>query len=114
LVEKTYSWGLFAQSFFSFAGKDSAPNVRLVNLQPIFGCQLGEGRSISLGNSALVYDLETSRWSSLMLSANYGQVVSFWGQKWRRNVEARYDFNNDFGNQRWVVSAGITLLLPTL
>ena len=107
-----FNWGLFAQSFFSFAGNDSAPDVRLVNLQPIFGYQLGEGRSLSLGNSALVYDLEKSRWSSLMPSANYGQVVSFWGHKWRPNVEAGYDFNNDFGNQRWVVRAGITLLLP--
>ncbi len=93
---------------------DSAPDVGLVKLQPIFGYQLGEGRSISLGNSALVYDFEKSRWSSLMLSANYGQVASFWGRKWRPNVEAGYDFNNDFGNQRWVLRAGITLLLPTL
>jgi len=110
---KTTNWGLFAQSFFSFAGDAQAPDVRLINLQPILGHQLGEGRSISLGNSALVYDLVKSRWSSLMLSANYGQVVSFWGHKWRPNVEAGYDFNNDYGNQRWVLRAGITLLLPT-
>ncbi len=110
---KVTNWGLFAQSFFSFAGDANAPDVRLVNLQPIFGYQLGEGRSISLGNSALVYDFEKSRWSSLMLSANYGQVVGFWGHKWRPNVEAGYDFNNDFGNQRWVVRAGITLLVPS-
>ena len=106
------NWGLFAQSFLSFAGSDSAPDVRLVNLQPILGYQLGEGRSISLGNSALVYDFEKSRWSSLMTSINYGQVLGFWGHKWRPNVEAGYDFNNDFGNQRWVFRAGITLLLP--
>ena len=109
---KTFTRGLFAQSFFSFAGQDSAPDVRLVNLQPIFSHQLGQGRSISLGNSAVVYDLAKSRWSSLMLSANYGQVVSLWGHKWRPNAEAGYDFNNDVGNQRWVVRAGITLLLP--
>ena len=109
----TLNWGLFAQSFFSFAGSDSAPDVRLVNLQPILGYQLGEGRSISLGNSALVYDFEKSRWTSLMTSINYGQVLGFWGHKWRPNVEAGYDFNNDFGNQRWVFRAGITLLLPS-
>jgi hypothetical protein len=86
--------------------------VRLLNLQPILSLQLGEGRSISLGKSALVYDLDKSRWSSLMTSINYGQVLGFWGQKWRPNVEAGYDFNNDFGNQRWVFRAGITLLLP--
>ena len=110
---KVYNWGLFAQSFFSFAGDRNAPEVRLINLQPILGYQLGEGRSISLGNSALVYDFAKSRWSSLMLSANYGQVVGFWGHKWRPNLEAGYDFNNDFGNQRWVVRAGITLLVPS-
>ena len=109
---KVLNWGLFAQSFFSFAGKDSAADVRLLNLQPIVSYQLGEGRSISLGNSALVYDFDSSRWSSLMTSVNYGQVLGFWGHKWRPNVEAGYDFNNDFGNQRWVFRAGITLLLP--
>jgi hypothetical protein len=109
---KRLNWGLFAQNFFSFAGSDSAPDVRLINLQPILGYQLGEGRSISLGNSALVYDFEKSRWTSLMTSINYGQVLGFWGHKWRPNVEAGYDFNNDFGNPRWVFRAGLTLLLP--
>lgn len=110
---KQYNWGLFTQTFFSFAGKGSAPSVGLMNIQPIYSYQLGEGRSIGLGNSALVYDFEASRWSSLMASVNYGQVVSFAGHKWRPNVEAGYDFNNGFGGQRWVFRAGIVLLLPT-
>jgi hypothetical protein len=109
---KTLNWGVFAQSFFSFAGSDSAPDVQLLNLQPILSYQLGEGRSLSLGNSALVYDFEKSRWTSLLTSMNYGQVIGFWGHKWRPNVEAGYDFNDDAGNQRWVFRAGITLLLP--
>jgi hypothetical protein len=108
-----YNWGLFTQTFFSFAGKGSAPSVGLMNLQPIYSYQLGDGRSVGLGNSALVYDFEASRWSSLMMSVNYGQVVSFAGHKWRPNIEAGYDFNNGFGNQRWVFRAGIVLLLPT-
>jgi hypothetical protein len=109
--DKQYNWGLFAQTFF--AGQDSAPGVGLVNLQPIFSYQPGAGRSLGLGNSALVYDFEKSRWASLMFSVNYGQVVSFWGEKWRPNVEIGYDFKDDFGNQRWVLRAGIVLLLPT-
>jgi hypothetical protein len=109
---RTLNWGLFAQSFFSFAGSDSVPDVRLLNVQPILSYQLGDGRSISLGNSAFIYDFEKSRWTSLMTSINYGQVLGFWGHKWRPNVEAGYDFNSDFGNQRWVLRAGITLLLP--
>jgi hypothetical protein len=60
-----------------------------------------------------VYDFENSRWSSLMVSVNYGQVVGFAGHKWRPNIEAGYDFNNGFGNQRWVLRVGIVLLLPT-
>ncbi len=47
-----------------------------------------------------------------MLGANYGQVVTFWGHKWRPNVEVDYDFKDDLGNQKWVVRAGLTLLLP--
>jgi hypothetical protein len=111
---KQYRWGLFAQTFFSFAGKDSAADVGIINIQPIFSYQLGGGRSLSLGNSALVYDTEKSRWASLLASVNFGQVVSLWGQKWRPNVEVGYDFNNDIGNQKWVARAGVALLVPAL
>ena len=111
---KTYSWGLFTQTFFSFAGKDSAAAVGLVNLQPIFSYQLGGGRSLSLGNSAFVYDTEKSRWASLLVGVNYGQVISFAGQQWRPNFEVNYDFRDLVGNQQWLVRAGITLLVPAL
>ena len=109
---KQYNWGLFAQSFFSFAGKDGAPDVGLINLQPIFSYQLGDGRSLSLGNSAFVYDTHNSRWASLNLGLNYGQVVSFAGHKWRPNIEADYDFQDDYGNPKWTIRASIVLLLP--
>jgi len=109
---KPVSWGLFMQSFFSFAGKDAAADVRLLNFQPIFSYQLGGGRSVSLGNSAIVYDLEKSRWASLLASLSYGQVVSFAGQKWRPTVEVGYDFKDDPGNPKWVLRAAVSLLLP--
>ncbi len=111
-TDPQFNWGLFAQTFFSFAGKRSAADVGIVNLQPIASLQLGAGRSLSLGNSALVYDTRKSRWASLLLSANYGQVVPFWGHSWRPNFEAGYDFRDDAGNAQWVIRAGITLLLP--
>lgn len=106
------NWGLFVQSFFSFAGQSGAPDVGIVNIQPIFSFQLGGGRSLSLGNSALIYDTEKSRWASLMLGVNYGQVVTWAGHKWRPNVEIDYDFRDTRGNPQWVVRAGIVLLLP--
>jgi hypothetical protein len=109
---KPINWGLFMQSFFSFAGKDAASNVRLLNFQPIFSYQLGGGRSFSLGNSAIVYDLEKSRWASLLASLSYGQVVSFAGQKWRPTFEVGYDFKDDPGNSKWLLRAAISLLLP--
>ncbi len=111
-ASKQYNWGLFLQTFFSFAGKDRAPDVGVLNLQPIFSYQLGGGRSLSLGNSALIYDAENSRWSSLLLGVNYGQVVTWGGHKWRPNVELDYDFRDTTGNPQWVIRAGITLLLP--
>ena len=111
--DKHTNWGLFAQTFFSFAGDGHAPDVGLVNLQPIFSYQLGGGRSVSLGNSALVYDTEKSRWASLNLGLNYGQVVTFAGHKWRPNIEADYDFRDVVGNPKWTLRAGIVLLLPT-
>jgi len=109
---RSVNWGLFMQSFFSFAGKGAASDVRLLNFQPIFSYQLGGGRSLSLGNSAIVYDLEKSRWASLLASLSYGQVVSFAGQKWRPSVEVGHDFRDDSGNPKWVLRAAVSLLLP--
>jgi hypothetical protein len=111
---KGTNWGLFTQTFFSFAGSSAADDVGIVNIQPIFSQQLGAGHSLSLGNSALVYDTEKSRWASLLLSLNYGQIVGFGGHKWRPNFELGYDFKDDPGNPQWVIRAGIVLLLPTL
>jgi hypothetical protein len=111
---KGYNFGLFAQTFFSVAGDDSAPDVGVVNLQPIFSYQLGGGRSLSLGNSAFVYDTTKSRWASLALGVNYGQVISLWGQKWRPNVEVDYDFQDRTGNPKVTLRAGFALLLPAL
>ena len=110
--DKRYNWGLFVQTFFSYAGKDSADSVGLINVQPIFSYQLGHGRSLSLGNSAFVYDTKKGAWSSLQLGVNYGQVVGLWGHKWRPNAEVDYDFQNNQGNPKWTIRAGIVLLLP--
>ena len=109
---KTESFGLFVQSYFSVAGKSSAANVGVINLQPILSHQLGGGRSISLGSSQLVYDVEKSRWASLQLGLNYGKVVSAFGQKWRPSVEADYDFRDLRGNPVWTIRIGVALLLP--
>jgi hypothetical protein len=109
---KKINVGVFLQSFFSYAGNSDAADVGILNLQPILSYQLGRGRSLSLGNSAFVYDTERSRWTSLLLGANYGQVVSWAGHRWRPNFEVDYDFRNDRGNQEWVVRAGVALLVP--
>lgn len=111
-ASKLYNWGLFTQTFFSFAGKDSAADVGLINVQPIFAYQLGGGRSLSLGNSAFVYDTERSRWSSQQLGVNYGQVMKFGGYSWRPNIEADYELKDDPGNPKWTIRLGVTLLLP--
>lgn len=111
--QKDYNFGVFVQTLFSFAGKDTAASVGIINIQPIFSYQLGSGRSLSLGNSQLVYDSEKSRWASVQFGINYGQVVSAFGHKWRPNIEVDYDFRTLTGNPAWTVRAGITLLLPT-
>lgn len=106
------SWGVFVQSYFSVAGRDSAPQLGIVNIQPVFSHQLGGGRSVSLGASQLVWDTEASRWSSLQLGVNYGQVVHAWGHAWRPNVEIDREFRDLTGNPKWTLRLGVTLLLP--
>lgn len=110
---KGFNFGLFAQTFFSVAGDDARPDVGIINLQPIFSYQMGGGRSLSLGNSAFVYDTKNSRWASLAVGANYGQVVTLWGQKWRPNVEVDYDFQDRVGTPKLTLRAGFALLLPS-
>ena len=105
--DRRFNWGLFAQTFVSVAGKENAADVGIINLQPIFALPLGGGRSLSLGNSALVYDTANARWASLQLGVNYGQVVSFYGNKWRPNVELGYDFRNSNGTPTWTLRAGV-------
>ena len=107
-----YSFGLFVQSFFSLGGDATRPDVGFVNLQPILSHQLGGGRSLSLGSSALVYDTTRSRWSSLGLGLNYGQIVRFWGHTWRPNIELDHDFQDRPGTPKTVLRLGISLLLP--
>ena len=109
---KKRTWGLFVQTAFSYAGKDNAPDVGFINLQPIFSYPLGKGRSFSLGNSALVYDTEKSKWTSLQLALNYGQVIKFAGHNWKPSIEAGYDFQDAVGNAQWVIRIGFALLLP--
>jgi hypothetical protein len=109
---KGINWGLFTQTFFSIGGDKALPDVGIINIQPIFGYQLGQGRSLSLGSSALIYDTKHSRWSSLQLGVNYGQVVKAWGHMWRPNAEVNYDFQDRSGNPQTTVRVGVSLLLP--
>jgi hypothetical protein len=108
----SWRYGVFVQSYFSIAGRSAAREVGVLNLQPILTHPLGGGRSLSLGNSQLVYDTVQSRWASLQFGVNYGQVVSAFGQKWRPNVEVDYDFRGLDGNARWTFRVGFSLLVP--
>jgi hypothetical protein len=47
-----------------------------------------------------------------MLGVNYGFIVGWKGRKWRPNFEVNYDFDDERGNQEWVVRAGVALLVP--
>ncbi len=109
---KGTNWGVFVQSYFSVAGRDGARDIGIVNIQPVLSHQLGGGRSVSLGASQLVYDTEASRWSSVQLGVNYGQVVRAWGYAWRPNVELDRELRDLPGNPKWTLRLGVTLLLP--
>jgi len=99
------------QSFFSFAGKDTTADVRLLNFQPIFSYQLAaddQFRSATARSCTTWRSRAGHRW---LASLSYGQVVSFAGHKWRPTIEAGYDFKDDTGNPKWVLRAAVSLLL---
>lgn len=64
---------------------------------------------LALGQQGAGVD-DLARRTSLVDSINYGQVVSFGGRKWRPSAELGPDFEDDPGNPKWVVRAGVTLL----
>jgi hypothetical protein len=67
---------------------------------------------VSLGGTSFVYDTEESRWAEAHVAVNDGRILMFLGQKRRPNLEFGHDFHDPFGNPRFSVRAGISLLLP--
>lgn len=94
--DKQYNCGLFMQTFFSFAGTGTAPNLGILNIQPIFGYQLGNGRALSLGNSALVV-------AAAGPERPPGDVVL--GPEVAAELETAHDLEGDRGNSTWVTRA---------
>ena len=110
---KQYNWGLFAQTFFSFAGKDDCAERRPD--QPPADLQLSARRRAFAVARQQRADLRHREFALGVahLGVNYGQVVTFAGHKWRPNIEVDYDFKDDVGNPKWTFARGIVLLLPT-
>lgn len=110
-----YRWGFLLRTYWSVAGDGSAKSVGIVNFQPNFTLSLGAGRTLSLGQTRLVYDTEASRWKSLQAGVKFGglsRTNTSSGIRWKPTFEADYDFCNQTGNPAWTMRAGITMLLP--
>ena len=110
-----YRWGFLLRTYWSVAGESSAKNVGIVNFQPNFTLQLGEGRTLSLGQTQLVYDTAASRWKSLQLGLKLGGVsrTRAWsGIRWKPTAEIDYDFRKIRGDPEWTARVGITMLMP--
>lgn len=106
------TYGGLVQSFFSIAGKDNARDVSQIALQPVMAVPLGGTKTLSLGNTGMLYDLERSRWASIAPSVSFSWLTDFWGYKWRPSLEATHELRDLPGNPRTTYRLGVQLLLP--
>lgn len=106
------TYGALAQTFFSIAGDDKARDVAQIALQPVMAIPLGGTRTLSLGNSGVLYDIERSRWASVAPSLQFSWLTDLWGLKWRPGIEVTHEFRDLPGNPRTTYRLGVQLLLP--
>lgn len=106
------TFGGLVQSFFSFAGNDEVRDVGQIALQPVMAIPLGGTKTLSLGNSGALYDIERSRWASVAPSLQLSWLTDVWGLKWRPGIEVTHEFRDLPGNPRTTYRLGAQLLLP--
>ena len=106
------TFGALAQTFFSIAGNDQAPDVGQIALQPVLAIPLGGTRTLSLGNTGVLYDLERSRWASVAPSVQFSWLTDIGGLKWRPGIEVTHELRDLPGNPRTTYRLGAQLLLP--
>ena len=106
------TYGALVQSFFSIAGDDRARDVAQIALQPVMAIPLGGSKTLSLGNSGVLYDIERSRWASFAPSLQFAWLTDIWGLKWRPGFEVTHEFRDLPGNPRTTYRLGTQLLLP--
>ena len=106
------TFGALAQTFFSIAGNDSARDVAQIALQPVLAIPLGGTKTLSLGNSGVLYDIERGRWQSVAPSLQFSWLTNIGGLTWRPSFEVTHEFRDLPGNPRTTYRAGVQLLLP--
>jgi hypothetical protein len=106
------TYGGLVQSFFSIAGNDSARDVAQIALQPVMAIPLGGTKTLSLGNSGVLYDIERGRWASVAPSLQFSWLTNIGGLTWRPSFEVTYEFRDLPGNPRATYRLGAQLLLP--
>ena len=104
------TFGALAQSFFSFAG--DGRDVRQVAIQPVLAIPLGGTKTLSLGNSGVLYDLERSGWLSAAPSVQLSWMTDLWGMKLRPSFEVTHELRDLTGNPRTTYRVGTQILMP--
>ena len=106
------TYGALAQTFFSIAGDDKAGGVAQIALQPVMAISLGGTKTLSLGNSGVLYDIEHGRWASVAPSLQFSWLTDIGGLKLRPSLEVTQELLDLPGNPRTTFRVGVQLLLP--
>jgi hypothetical protein len=102
--------GILAQNPISFAGGDDRPRANALFLQPFVTYQLGEGWFLR-SQPLLTFDWRSSK-QYLPLDLGFGRVFKVGQQTVNCFVEGTRNLSRDQPAPRYVITIGVSLLLP--
>jgi hypothetical protein len=97
------AFGIYTQSFFSFAGDGSRPSVSQTQLQPTAFFALGPGFSIGTSTMQFTYNWELPGWTDVPLGIRIAQDFAAGSGKLTAGFEAEKNLINTPGAIGWTL-----------
>lgn len=103
LGQGKWTYGIFNQNFFG-------SNTGLSSIQPVLAYQLGDGYSLSAGDSQITYDWERSEWVNLPLGVALNKVTQVGGQPMKLSINPEYNFRDIQGSSEFTLRFGLSFI----
>jgi hypothetical protein len=101
-----WTYGVFSQNLFSFGG-----DIATTQIQPVLSYTVNKKVSLSLGDAQQTIDWKRERFVSNPIGLQVNYIAKFGKQPVRFFVNPQYNLNNTFGQRKWVITTGFSLIL---